>query len=153
MTENKIPVLAVRQPFAGLIAADLKGYEVRRYPYPQGFEGQKIAIYASLTKPDRMHLRHVKTVLKSQNISLPDSCFVHGAIIAFAELSGCDKIAFPSEFNRLAGSHYAPSSYWVDGKTYFWNLENVQLIKPVTFKFPRGAVVWAYVASDFLGVA
>lgn len=80
MSSLQTPVLAVRQPWAGLIAAGLK-------------------------------------------TSFP-----------------CDNSI---EFLYQESNHWAPLSYHKEGKTHFWGLKDIQALKnPVSFKMPRGAVVW-----------
>jgi hypothetical protein len=147
----EVPVLAVRQPWAGLIAAGLKTWEVRNYPAPEKHLGQKIAIYASRTNPEADDLHHVslRRFLYDFNIqnpdptSLPSPCFKFGEIVAVATLETYQRCENSLDFSYREPKHWAPLSYHKDGKTHFWSLAHIQAPKhPIPFKFPRGSVVW-----------
>ncbi|MDD3089807.1 MAG: ASCH domain-containing protein [Candidatus Omnitrophica bacterium] len=145
----KVPVLAVKQPWAGLIAAGLKTWEIRNFSAPEKYVGQKIAIYASRTNPKADDLKHVslRRFMFDYHVqdptSLPSPCFKFGEIIATAILETYQRCENSLEFSYQEPKHWAPLSYHIDGKTHFWGLADIQALKPpIPFKFPRGSVVW-----------
>ncbi len=147
----KVPVLAVKQPWAGLIAAGLKTCEIRNFPAPEKHIGQKIAIYASRTNPQADDLHHVSLrrfmfdyhEQDQDPTSLPGLCFKFGEIIATATLETSFPCDNSIEFLYQESNHWAPLSYHKEGKTHFWGLKDIQALKkPIPFKFPHGAVVW-----------
>jgi len=154
---ERIPVLAVRQPWAGLIASGKKINEVRGYPAPKKYIGQKIAIYASKTRPVSTEVAHCLRMnyRLSGSYSLPSLCMDRGVIIATATLESSLFCMDSMYFSSRQNEHWNPIEYYRTGKTYYWMLEN---INPATFRdysdshfvFPHGATVWSSIEADKL---
>jgi len=148
---DKIPVLAVRQPWAGLIASGKKIIEVRGYPAPKKYIGQKISIYASRTKPVPSELKHCfeMNYRTSGAYLLPSECETRGAILAVATLESSLKCTGWQDFGSWEHDHWNPLDYYrSDKKTYYWVLDDIQpLTDPVPFKF-SGSMVWSSIEAE-----
>ena len=145
-----IPVLAVRQPWAGLIESRRKTTEVRRYPAPKKYLGQKIAIYASRTKPVSYEVEHVRHLLytSERELNLPGPCRIRGGIIAVATLESSVPCISRLDFACWQPEHWNPLKYYQRDKTYYWNLTDIQsLAYPVPFKF-SGSMVWSSIEAQ-----
>jgi hypothetical protein len=147
-----IPVLAVRQYWAGLVASKRKTIEVRGYRAPRNYIGQTIAIYASKTMPDTELMRHIESLMLRYegSKSLPTTCFTLGAIVATATLKSSVPCLSVIDFESWQKEHWNPLDYYKKGKTYYWVLEDIQpLSKPVSFGF-HGPVVWSSIEAEKL---
>ncbi|WP_406661563.1 ASCH domain-containing protein [Methanolobus sp. ZRKC3] len=147
MKENQeqIKVLAIKQPWASLIADGFKTLEVRsRNTNIRG----PIAIYASRTKPKNSELEHYFTFMSGMLKPIPP--LQQGQIIATAELVDSYPVGSSEAFRILAHNHHNPLSYYQDG-LHFWELENVQKVEPVEFKF-KGSIVWSKIDKSLLKV-
>lgn len=147
----KVPILAVKQPWAGLIASGKKIIEIRGYPAPQKHIGQQIAIYASRSKPTRADFDHCLNMHGRLHGSYILPHLTRGAIIATATLSSSLKCTGRQDFNCWQHDHWNPLDYYRPEKTYYWVLDNIQALKnPVPFKMPRGAIVWTSIEDTRL---
>ncbi|MFA0823465.1 MAG: ASCH domain-containing protein [Methanomethylovorans sp.] len=142
-------VLAVRQPWASLIAEGLKSIEIRsRHTRIR----EDIAIYASRTKESVDEDTYVYNVLyKDLGINwrdLPKRPLPHGKILAVASLSGCTSFS-KHEFLSTKHQHWNPGWCYQEGKTYGWILKNVRKVAPFEFKF-SGSVVWSAIGNEII---
>lgn len=133
-------VLAVKQPWASLIAEGKKTIEVRSQAT---HKRERIAIYASLSDD--------QTGFASDKVD-PEwlRCIgLHGYIVGTVEIVGCTQYKSAKEFLRDSGYHliHTPSLCFnpeIFANHYGWILENpVKLETPIPYKMPRGCVVWA----------
>ncbi len=144
--QEKIKVLAIRQPWASLIAEGLKTLEVRsRNTNIRG----TIAIYASRTKPANTELDHYFNFMMGMLKPIPP--LVQGQIIATAKLENSFPVGCQEAFRTLEVNHLNPLSYYQEG-LHFWELKNVQKVGPVEFKF-KGSIVWSEIDKDLLKAA
>lgn len=144
----QVPVLAIKQPWAGLIAANFKTAEIRDFPAPRKYGGQKIAIYASRTKPAFSDQLFATTQYQA---TLPPSCSNLGHIIATATIDAFFPLSWIHDFSIWRKEHRAPDAYFHPGKTHIWLLGEIQALKkPVPFKMPQGAVVWSSIEETRL---
>jgi hypothetical protein len=128
-----IDVLAVKQPWASLIADGIKTIEIRTRPINKS---RKIAIYATLSKPE---VRGFKT----DPVDFPQ-----GYVIATADLVKCKALS-QSQWDLEKLNHFAPDRYFVHGKTFGWYLENIKkLVDPIPYKMPGGCVTWSKADLD-----
>jgi hypothetical protein len=150
--KESIPVLAVRQPWTGLITSGKKITEIRGYPGPKKYIGKKIAIYASRTKPLPAEIDHC---LKMNyrlygSYFLPHLCDTRGVILATATLSSSLKCTGWQDFDCWEHEHWNPLDYYRKDKTYYWHLDDVKPLKnPVPFKF-SGSIVWSSIEVEKL---
>lgn len=142
-----IKSLAVRQPFAGLIAFGYKTMEIRtRNTAIRG----DVAIYASVAPPasDMLSIA-VRDIVAAQardpSISPHPVSFPTRKIVAIAEIVGVVPIRTLEEFRALYEKHYAPEEYFVPGRTYGWCLGNVRRIVPIHYMRKKGSITWANV--------
>lgn len=141
MTE--IPVLAVRQPWASLIAEGHKTIEVRsRNTLKRG----QFAIYASRTKPTGWCRKVSNGEIRDLD-KLPT-----GQIIAVANLYNSLIAPTESDFTYFSDRHLLTSKYYVPDKTCMWFLSDIQKAEPVDFKFQKGQVVWSKIDDSKLKV-
>lgn len=142
-------VLAVRQPWASLIAKGLKTIEIRSRPTRIR---EDIAIYASRTKASEDELAYVYNVLyKDIGVNwrdLPRRPLPYGKILAVASLHDC-KLFSKQEFLSIQRQHWNPGRYYQDGKAYGWVLENIRKVAPFDFKF-SGSVVWSAIDNEII---
>jgi hypothetical protein len=143
--DNLMPVLAVRQPWASLIADGFKDLEVRSQN--TNIRGP-IAIYASRTKPVDSELEHYFNFMRRRLLPIPP--LVQGKIIATAELENSFPVGCQEAFRTLEVNHLNPLSYYQEG-LHFWELGNVQKVEPVEHKF-KGSIVWGKVDKDLIKV-
>jgi len=130
-------VLAIKPFWASMIAEGKKTIEVRsRSTNTRG----KIAIYASrATWESELNISRI-------NHFPSHYAFPTGAIIATADLFECFKFVDNLQFGEYNKHHHVLDAYpsFVVENTYAWCLCNVQkLEQPITFKMPKGCVVWA----------
>lgn len=132
-------VLAIKQPWASLIAEGKKTIEVRSRPVvPENIEG-RIAIYATLSPWDK------GTVSLSHKHLDEWYLFPHGAIIATAELYYCKQYTWNYEFVQDRNKHLIPLDELNNYSCgYGWCLRDIKkLEQPIGYKMPKGCVVWA----------
>jgi len=144
MKEN-IKVLAVRQPWASLIACNYKDCEVRsQHTYTRG----RIAIYASRSEPTDEDMASMEAYFTNYlTMPVPDAFkkenLPMGKILATVDLLDSDLFS-EKEWKDEQIWHLAPDSYFKPGKTYGWYLCDVEKLDvPIDYKMPKGCVVWA----------
>jgi hypothetical protein len=142
--DDKLRVLAVRQPWASLIADGFKNLEVRsRNTNIRG----PIAIYASRTKPADTELDHYFSFMMGMLKPIPP--LPQGQIIAIADLEDSFPVGCQESFRTLEVNHLNPLTYYREG-LHFWKLRNVQKVKPVEFK--ATSIVWSKIERERLQV-
>lgn len=144
-----IPVLAVRRHWAGLIESGRKTIDVRNYPAPQKYIGQKIAIYSSRTAPKSSEVEHIRHMLyqSEKDLNLPGSCYCAGGILTVATLESSILCTSIQDFERRQPEHWNPLNYYRKDKTYYWILKDIHpLAYPVPFKF-SGSMVWSSIEA------
>lgn len=116
---ERIPVLAVRPEYAELITL-YKDREVRHYPAPKKYVGQRIAIYASKTEPEKSNLERINNIIFSDSFGRSYkkriTGKVKGAIVATAILSQCSPGGSFLQFQALMDCHFAPKVYFKFGQ-------------------------------------
>ncbi|UGV39969.1 ASCH domain-containing protein [Methanococcoides orientis] len=128
-------VLAIRQPWASLIAEGYKTIEVRTQ---NTRIREEILIYASRTNPKECDLETAKKYISC--VSLPK-----GVLLATARLA--DSIILKDEdFQNYFEKHKLSNQTNKFGH-YGWILEDVKKIEPLPFKMPRGAVIWSKIET------
>lgn len=126
-------VLAIKQPWASLIAEGKKTIEVRSRPTNIR---ERVAIYASRSELDDNAVQSLST------IHLPK-----GYIVATAHMGDCGEYRTSSQFVRDADKHRIPLTpanieMWLG--SYAWCLYDIEKLEiPIPFKMPKGCVVWA----------
>jgi len=130
-------VLAVRQPWASLIADGEKTVEVRSgYTHIR----ERVAIYATRTKPNSALVSYIRHRFYPGPLKL----FPLGVILATVEITGCECYGTPFEFDMDSYNHRVPLTPFECIGKHGWSLSNVhKLVDPVPFKMPKGAVIWA----------
>lgn len=141
---EKIPVLAVRQPCAGFIASGKKTILINDYPTPSEFIGHKIAIYASNLEP---YIECPYVGYRPSRLGVlppkPLTCFFKGVIIALATLEESHQCVSLLDFNSQQKAHWIPRDNFLKNKTYYWSLKDIQLLSsPFSFSF-RGSSDWS----------
>ena len=125
-------VLAIKQPWASLIAEGKKTIEVKsRNTNIRG----RVAIYATLSSFDPV-------LLNKTPATYP---FLKGYIIATVDIVDCKQYVRNHEFVHDRNKHLIPldeiNNYSCG---YGWCLRNVKkLEQPIPYKMPKGCVVWA----------
>lgn len=143
MTEETIPVLAIRQPNASLIMDHCKTHEVRsRNTNIRG----EIAIYASRTRP------RVEDLERFGGVYSDVDAHIRGKIIALANLIDCIKEESEENFASvdMRALHWNHVGNFVPDHTYYWILNNVRRVKPVEFK--ATSIVWSKIKRDKIKV-
>jgi hypothetical protein len=145
-----IRVLAVRQPWAGLIVEGLKTIEVRSRPTNIR---ERVAIYAcgnnKFLKDNLWYRCQLASVFENDTRYnpqkyLPDSKELHiGNIIGTVEISDCYQMS--RDGYRMRGKkHLCPMSFYSHDSVYSWELNNAEkFLYPIPYKPPKGAVVWS----------
>ncbi len=144
--EDMLPVLAVRQPWASLIASGIKTIEVRKMnTRKRGWVG----IYASRSKPRPNEIEKFMYMPEFVNRGryLP-----YGQIIAAVNLSNSFKPTSKAVFNMCSPEHHVSDDYYDSEKTWCWKFNHVKRIEPIDFKFEKGQVVWSKIERDKLQV-
>ncbi|HIH73916.1 MAG TPA: hypothetical protein HA306_01045 [Methanosarcina sp.] len=152
-----IPVLAVRQEWAHLIATSYKIDEHRLYPAPIKYIGKDIAIYASLTAPKKEETQAIKDFFKvnyskgrAERWDFEPT--PRGYIVAVATLKNSRRVS-REEFNSSYLTHANPLSWYVPGKSHLWRLCNIRplyrLDNLIKFKF-SGSMVWSSIPAETL---
>jgi hypothetical protein len=140
--DNTMTALAVRQPYASLIASGYKSMEIRtRNTRIRG----TIAIYASRTIPSKLDLKALDSYTELCKEPLP-----RGKIICVADLIDSYPISRP-EFYEYEDKHLVQHSGFFGARvTYAWILENIIPIDPVEYMPPHGSVVWSRVDKELI---
>lgn len=146
-------VLAVRQPFASLIAEGFKSIEIRGHA---SHIREDIAIYASRTPAFQEDIALMNFIFDHKLGRLWDEIsehplpfpLPHGQILAIASLVDA-KLLSKSEFLDLEAKHWARAEFYKKDNTYGWYLENIRKIEPIDFKF-SGSIVWSKIDSNLL---
>lgn len=138
-------VLAIKQPWASLIANGDKTIEVRSRNMNIR---ERIAIYATRSNFDK---RGKKYYSRRSHINK----YIRGYIIATAELTDSVQYIKSSQFVHNANQHIIPliniEQYMGH---YAWCLSNVQKLKhPIKFKMKKGCVVWDWIDNDEIRMA
>ena len=138
-------ILAVKQPWASLIAEGHKDCEVRsKHTYVRG----RIAIYASRSEPSDEDMASMEAYFTNYlTVPVPEEFkkenLPRGKILVTVDLIGSDLFS-KKDWDDEKAWHIAPDSYYKPGRTYRWYLSDVEpLDEPIPFKMPKGAVVWA----------
>lgn len=123
-------VLAIKQPWASLIAEGKKTIEVRSRPTNIR---ERVAIYAT------------RTMYDENGFGIGTRPLPRGYIIATAEIVGCIQYQPGLDFMEDQDAHMIPcKSIYEHVGDYAWKLENVKRIEtPIKYKMPKGCVVWA----------
>lgn len=146
---SKIPVLAVRPAYAELLTL-YKDREVRHYPAPKKYIGQRIAIYASKTAPEQSNLDRINAILASNFHRERITGKTKGAIVATAILIRSSLIGSDLQYQLLEDCHFAPLDYFLPNKTYFWRFTDMMVLEdPLPFEF-HGPVVWSSIEAEKL---
>ncbi|MFI3306970.1 MAG: ASCH domain-containing protein [Mycoplasmatota bacterium] len=117
-------VLTIKQPWATLIANEIKQYEFRSWK--TNYRG-KLLIHAGLGK-DREHMNILNTLNLDCN---------YGQIIASVDLVDCIKI--DDEFNKFLINEKSIAYGNEVREGYAWKLENIQILKtPIITKGKLG---------------
>lgn len=132
-----IPAITIWQPWASLIAIGAKPYEFRRWPAPQHFIGQRIAIHAGARKMRREEIQDL--LLRVEEPESGHALVAHLAkpLLDVAitspgrlELSHVVCTAILGE-PRLATALY-PDSDRVDHHIWAWPLTGIERLAPPT---------------------
>ncbi len=139
--------LAVRQPYASLIIEKLKTIEVRGQPTTH--INERVAIYASATEYPRKHRDELsffykdlyeRKVIDFKTFMLASKEIKYGAtgvILGTVEIVECVKLRNKFEYGSYADEHMAPTEYYTEGNTYFWDLKRpVKFDTPLQIKWP-----------------
>jgi hypothetical protein len=135
-----VKALSLTQPWASLVAIGAKHIETRSWP--TSYRGQ-VAIHASKSFPtDCRDLCYLfgcpEIAMALEASSLTEKTLPLGAIVAVANLTGCDRITStnpPQEPERTFGD-YTPGRY-------AWRLDNIQPLRtPVPAKGALGLWEW-----------
>lgn len=154
---QEIPVLAVRQKWAQLIAESYKIDEHRTYPAPSKYIGQDIAIYASRTAPKKEETQAIDKFFEINYSECRKERWdrrlkPRGYIIAIATLKSSCKVS-REQFNSSYLTHANPLSWYVPGKSHLWRLDNIRrldnLDNLIPFKF-SGSMVWSSIPAEVL---
>lgn len=153
---ERIPVLAVRQKWAHLIATRYKTKEHRLYPAPKKYIGKDIAIYASLTAPKKGENQAVYNFFRTNYSSWFETWDMQpkprGYIVAVATLKNSRRVS-REEFNSNYLDHANPLSWYVPGKSHLWELCNIRPLYHsedlIPFKF-SGSMVWSSIEAEKL---
>lgn len=125
-------VLAIKQPWASMIAEGIKDIEVRSQATNTR---ERVAIYATRSMYDELGIPYVRP-------GLP-----RGYIIATAEIVDCDQYDSGLGFLGHDDRHMIPCAdidFDQYAGYYAWHLANVKkLEQPIRYKMPKGCVVWA----------
>ena len=144
--QEQIKVLSIKEPWASLVADGFKTLEVRsRNTNIRG----KIAIYATRTNPRNSELDYYFKFMSGMLKPIPP--IQKGHIIATADIVDSYPVRTQEGFRTLYHNHLNPLSYYQEG-LHFWELENVQKVEPVEFKF-KGSVVWSSIDKSLLKIS
>jgi hypothetical protein len=70
--------------------------------------------------------------------------------VATAILSRSSLIGSDIQYQILEDCHFAPSDYFIPGKTYFWRFTGKMVLDdPLPFEF-HGPVVWSSIDAEML---
>jgi hypothetical protein len=150
---QRIPLLIVVPHYAELLTL-YKDREVRHYPAPEKYIGQRIAIYASKTAPDKSDLNRLNNFITSDSFDRQFKKQItgetRGAIVATAILESCRLIKSKIEYKALFDCHFAPDYFYIPRKTYFWIFkEMIPLDDPLKVDF-QGPVIWSCIEAEKL---
>lgn len=138
--------ITIHQPWASLIAHELKRIETRSWR--TNYRG-KLAIHASLTMPDMNSVKSINEALKRKcgATDLP-----YGKILAVADLIDCQKVIDRSMLNFAkfeaileSGQIVKDDEYSFGDYTpgrYAWILDNIQQIDPAAVRGRQGLWNW-----------
>lgn len=130
-------VLAIKQPWAQMIATGIKTVEVRSKP---SNIRERVAIYASRTPDNELGKGIVRPGMPK------------GYIIATVEIVGCKQYIQGTDFLEDDVNHMIPCANLSIHEFvgfYGWKLANVKRLEtPMPYKMPKGCVVWASVELD-----
>lgn len=156
-------VLAVRQPFASLIAEGFKTIEIRGHA---SRIREDIAIYASRTPAFQEDIAQMDFLFNykldgawsgelpiSRDVDQISECLLpfplpYGQILAIVSLVN-SRFLSRSEFLDLELKHWARDEFYNKDKTYGWELENIRKVDPFDFKF-SGSIVWGKIDENLL---
>lgn len=147
-------VLPLYQPYASLVAREVKRIETRHYAPPATLLAQRFAIRATKIGTDWPALERA---LEAGHLSRED--LVSGVIVCTAVLEGCER-STPEFADRLARENpteysyglYRPSPWDGYRDRYAWHLVDVERIDPPHPFVPRGQGI-SIVPDEDLGYA
>ncbi|WP_342304172.1 hypothetical protein [Methanolobus sp. ZRKC5] len=142
--EEVMKVLAVRQPWASLIAMGIKVLDIRSTNcYYRG----PVAIYATRGNVRRKDRKYFEEVLGRKISTLP-----HGKILCVVDISGTIPFKNPEKFAAYSECHYlSPFFFEKDMRVYGWIFQNVRPVKPVVgFKMPKGCINWSKIRANVI---
>lgn len=150
---QRIPLLIVGPAYAELLTL-YKDREVRHYPAPKKYIGQRIAIYASKTAPEQSDLDRINNFIASDSFNRQFKRQItgktRGAIVATAILESCRLIKCEIEFKAIFDCHFAPDNFFIPDKTYFWVFKEIMTLDdPLKVDF-QGPVVWSSIEAGKL---
>jgi len=131
-------VLAIKQPWAEKIITGEKKWEIRSR---RTNIHERVAIYATLTKPDQAHIDWL------QSIGHGTDNLVRGYIIGTVELCGSHQLYNQEWFDKTVDLHLCPPKLYKQG-SHSWDLRRAVRIKPIPYKMKRGAVVWGGIDDE-----
>ncbi|WP_094226942.1 ASCH domain-containing protein [Methanolobus psychrotolerans] len=131
-------VLAVRQPWAALIAQGYKCMDIRstdcHYRGP-------VAIYATRGNVRRKDKIYFKNILGASGFEQQN----RGYLLCVADITGTIRFDTPEKFAAYSECHYCSPFSFVSGQ-YGWILSNVrELDRHIPYKMPKGCVNWSRV--------
>ena len=149
LKNNKIRVLAVRQPWASLIVEGLKTIEVRSRPTNIG---GTVAIYGAGHNLTNVEYDNFVTLfyrlmvcglLSYSDFEITSRCLneacTRNRILGTVEIVECEKLT-SDEMDR-PHKHFALD---INPNSYSWKLANpIKFDKPIRYDPPKGAVVWS----------
>lgn len=130
---DEVTLIALWQPYAGLVAAGVKGFETRGWPWP--YEPRWLAIYASKT-PDTKAFRRLGALADPHREPL-------GAVIVLVWIGGCRPMR-PEDAERACYPFEAERFVWVIGAVY-------RLARPIALE--RGPQKFGHVTRGQLQAA
>ncbi len=98
--------ITLHQPWASLIAAQIKLTETRAWPAPDSLIGQRIAIHAA-KRAARFTEWNKGTSLMSLSLPMP-----LGAVVATARIDGCSRV-LSRGYHPIIGAEADPGKVWV----------------------------------------
>ena len=133
-------VLAIKNPWAQRIANGDKTIEVRSR---NTLIEERVAIYVSRTKMQTAEAGWMRHLGYTTDDSL------RGHIIGTVEMCGATPIPSIDSFISNANEHLCPA-YFYKGGQWNWHLKNPIEINPITFKMPKGAVIWTSIEDELI---
>jgi len=144
---SAIPAISTWQPYASLIACEVKPWETRHWPPPLRTIGQRIAIHAAVRKPTRDEIDYLDmTALRHFDLNWWDTV-PYGAVVCTARLLGAWQVTELAEFGnpKLGDGRVIPDDGLGDYTVgrWCWELRDIErLDPPVPTKGRQGFFNW-----------